>query len=363
MMHRGIPVTTKPPSPLWPRLLAPMLLASLGLHGLLLMMPTGAAGDAPIAPSDSDEDSMALTDVNPSLPQADPSSASPPSSPATTTGESPPTTPTPPAGVGAIVQAQRPANPLIPPGGDAGRSGLGTVSRSTRRIQGQGESSQGSPTNGAGRANGTPTHTATPPPSPPSSSGLSTPGTPAVNPPSRSEPLLPSGRQFSARERQTLREHLQTYADHLNLPQAQVDRLAASIRDRFRYNTEAQSDEVLARQQSQWQVLIRQETGMADLIPEPLATPLAMVYRQRLCLDPAPGMVKVGVLANPDGSHRGDPVVLQSSGYGAVDDQALTLVADQVMPTADLPNAYIFSVEPRVDPVRQPCITPAPGRT
>lgn len=174
---------------------------------------------------------------------------------------------------------------------------------------------------------------------------------------------MPSGRQPSARERETLREQLQAYAARLNLPQAQVDHLAASIRDRFRYNADAQSEEALARQQNQWQALIREETGRADLVPEPLAPPLAMVYRQRICLDPAPGEVKVGVLANPDGSHRGDPMVLQSSGYGAVDDQALALVANQAMPTADRPNAYLVTVAPRVDPGPRPCIAPAPART
>ena len=342
---------------LYPRLLAPMLLASLGLHGLLLMMPTGAAGDTPLAPPDSDEDRVAVADVNPPIPPAAPTSAILPASASVTDGSRPASPPSLPE-VGAIVQVQRPASPLIPTGGDTGQSGLGTVSRSTRRIQGQGEISQGSPTSGVGEANETPANTVSRSPSPPPIT--SSPGTPPAAPASRSEPLMPSP---WARERETLREHLQAYADHLNLPQSQVDRLAKSLRDRFRYNADAQSDETLTRQQNQWQALIRQETGMADLVPEPLATPLAMVYQQRICLDPVPGTVKVGVLANPDGSHRDDPVVLQSSGYGAVDDQALTLVANQTMPTADLPNAYIFSVEPRVDPGRQPCIAPAPART
>ncbi|PSN06736.1 hypothetical protein C7293_30800, partial [filamentous cyanobacterium CCT1] len=47
----------------WQILLAPMLLASLGLHGLFLVMPTGVSSEAPIPPPDPEQDSIAITRV------------------------------------------------------------------------------------------------------------------------------------------------------------------------------------------------------------------------------------------------------------------------------------------------------------
>ncbi|MGB7312515.1 MAG: hypothetical protein WA939_06255, partial [Nodosilinea sp.] len=42
-----------------------MLLASLGLHGLVLMLPAGSGGEAVIPPPDPEQDSVAITRVPP----------------------------------------------------------------------------------------------------------------------------------------------------------------------------------------------------------------------------------------------------------------------------------------------------------
>ncbi|MBE9141484.1 hypothetical protein IQ254_30575, partial [Nodosilinea sp. LEGE 07088] len=53
-----------PRSP-WQTLLAPLLLASLGLHALLLMLPVGSSDEAVIPPPDPDQDTVAITRVPP----------------------------------------------------------------------------------------------------------------------------------------------------------------------------------------------------------------------------------------------------------------------------------------------------------
>ena len=54
--------------PRWQRWLAPMLLASLGLHGLILLVPTGASQDEAIPPPDPEQDSVAITRIPPAAP-------------------------------------------------------------------------------------------------------------------------------------------------------------------------------------------------------------------------------------------------------------------------------------------------------
>lgn len=157
-----------------------------------------------------------------------------------------------------------------------------------------------------------------------------------------------------------LREQLQAYVATLNLPQTQVDRLVDSLRHRFRYDAVASADAVLPINQTQWQRLIRQETRMADLTPKPWPDSVSMVYRQRVCLAPEPGPVTLGVVTEADGSLRGDPAVLQSSGYGAVDDKARAALAEQDFPAAETIQAYILTVEPELDYGRRPCLDPNP---
>ena len=60
----------------WPRLVAPMLLASLGLHGLLLFLPLGRSEEGAIASADLEEDSIAITRVAPSSPAPSPGAGS-----------------------------------------------------------------------------------------------------------------------------------------------------------------------------------------------------------------------------------------------------------------------------------------------
>ena len=103
--------------PLWQTLFAPMLLASLGLHGLLLFMPTGASSEAPIPPPDPEQDSIAITRVPPAG-TADPAATPTPAGTAPAAGvraaqplgsQPSPQSPTPQSLSRAVASAQRTA--------------------------------------------------------------------------------------------------------------------------------------------------------------------------------------------------------------------------------------------------------------
>jgi hypothetical protein len=56
--------------PLWQYLLAPMLLLSLVLHGVVLFVPTGVSEDALVPPPDPEEDGIAISRIEPPRPRA-----------------------------------------------------------------------------------------------------------------------------------------------------------------------------------------------------------------------------------------------------------------------------------------------------
>jgi len=333
--------------PRWQRWLAPMLLASLGLHGLILLVPTGASQDEAIPPPDPEQDSVAITRIPPAAP------ASPAESPLNSrpAGNLPPTTgQRPTADPRGIARIQRPSDPN-PNSAVASPSPTRPPAASQRNPGQNSPRPQGSGSGGNARDSRTPESATTTRPtgSSPGTAPSASPAPAAPSaPPANSQPL--SGND--------LREQLQAYAAQLNLPQGRIDRLAANLRQRFRFDAVASADEVFPLNQTQWQDAIRQDTGVADLSPEALPDPVPLVYRQRVCLAQAPGPVKVGIVTNPDGSHHGDPVVLQSSGYGAVDEKALKAIADQPLPTADHPKAYVLTVQPSVDSGHNPCLDP-----
>lgn len=353
MIHRGISAPSKPQTPLWQKLLAPMLLVSLGLHGLMLLVPTGASQDEVIPPPDPEQDSVAITRLPPTAPteptgdSATQANSRSPVSRQTTPGQGSTTVP------GGIARIQRPVT-----GSSVGSSSASqtapnrTPSRTAPRQSGRSSNTSRSQTSAPAQGSSSRTDQAASPTtesSPRSENQPSAPPSTTVTaPPTDSQPLSPSD----------LRAQMQAYAAQLNLPQSRIDRLAANLRQRFSYNAAASAEEVLPINQTQWQDRLRQTTGLADLTAEPLPTPLTMVYRQRVCLTPAPGPVKVGLLANPDGTQVEDPVVLQSSGYGAVDIRAIRAATEHTLPSADQPKSYILTVEPKVDAGRTPCIDP-----
>jgi hypothetical protein len=316
----------KKSKPLWQTLLAPMLLASLGLHGLVLMLPAGSS-DEVIPPPDPEQDSVAITRVPPP--------AVPANSPTQPVAGLSPAAPLP-------AQTQpRPSQPLA-------QSPQTAAPRSA------------APRPAAPRPRSSPpSSTATPPNSAPNpSSSDSTPSPPAQPPAVVPSPdaAQPSRPLFNSE----LGEGLMAYAAALNVPLAQVDRLRASIQDRFGYAYAATTDEAYSTNQSQWEASIQQETGLADLGVERDRTDFSVTYPQRVCLRHEPGEIRLGVLTAADGRPQPTPVVLRSSGYGALDDRALQAVMEHTFPATGAMKAYTVTVNTQVDYGRHPCLGTQP---
>ncbi|WP_155523514.1 hypothetical protein [Nodosilinea nodulosa] len=305
----------------WQNLLAPMLLASLGLHGLLLLMPIGASDESPIPPPDLEQDSVAITHVPPAG-MPDSAAASTPSAVSSAS----------PLRV-AQSQAARVARAQAP------RSASGA-----RQLAPQRRSQPSTPARPASQP------TAAPPP--PSTPAASSPAATAPSPP----PAPPSRPLFSAE----VGEHLLAYVATLNLPASQIEQAAESIQNRFAFNAAAVTRDALNANQQQWEAAMRQDTGLANLSPEIDRTDFSTVYPQRVCLSNLPGKITIGAVANPDGSWRGKPTLLRSSGYGALDRKALEEIQRHTFASAEGVKAYLLTVDTTVDYGPHPCLNPNP---
>ncbi|MGB7313642.1 MAG: TonB family protein, partial [Nodosilinea sp.] len=156
----------------------------------------------------------------------------------------------------------------------------------------------------------------------------------------------------------TLGERLLAYVATLDLPQAQVDRAAESIQNRFAFNAAAVTGEAFNTNQQRWETAIRQDSSQANLAPEINGTEFSTVYPQRVCLSDTPGDINIGAVVNPDGSWRGEPTLLRSSGYGALDRKALQEIQNHRFSPADGLKAYVLTVETTVDYGPRPCLDP-----
>ncbi|PSN06735.1 hypothetical protein C7293_30795 [filamentous cyanobacterium CCT1] len=155
-------------------------------------------------------------------------------------------------------------------------------------------------------------------------------------------------------------ERLLAYVAALDLPSGQVERAAESIENRFAFDATAVTRETFNANQSAWESEIRQDTGLANLSPDIDRTEFTTVYPQRVCLSDVPGDINIGAVVNPDGSWRGEPTLLRSSGYGALDRKALQEIQDHTFSPAAGVKAYVLTVETSVDYGPRPCLDPNP---
>ncbi|MGB3135286.1 MAG: hypothetical protein WBB18_00655, partial [Nodosilinea sp.] len=226
VMNRAVKTKPQARRSHWQSLIAPMLLASLGLHGLFLLIPTGSS-EAPLPPPDSEQDSIAITRVPPAG-TPDPAATSAAVVPA-------------PA---APAQARQPlsAQPLSRAAPPAQRA-VPRRQPAAPRSQPPSQTSQ----------------TVQPSPAQPRpalsvpSAGTTSPANPPPPPPASSRPL------FSAE----VGERLLAYVASLNLPPGQVERAAESIQDRFAFNAAAVTREAFSANRAAWESKIRQDTGLA----------------------------------------------------------------------------------------------------
>lgn len=302
--------------PRWQLLLAPMLLASLGLHGLVLMLPAGTGEEALVPPPDPEQDSIAITRV-------------------------------PPAGESDVARATvlpsvplqgRPAIAAQSPSATTAPRPAVTQSRRQPRSQPRPPTPAASP------------QPAQQPSTAPANPPAATPATPLPSTPSSTQPLFDG----------ELGPQLLAYVAALNLPQAKVDRAAESIQNRFSFNAAAVTRDAFNTNQSEWISALRQDTGIADLSSEINRSEFSTVYPQRVCLTDAPGQIAIGAVVNPDGSWRGAPTLLRSSGYGTLDRKALQEIQRHRFAASDGIKAYVLTLDTSVDYGGRPCLNPNP---
>lgn len=295
---------------LWTRLIAPMLLASLGLHGLLLFLPLGRSEEGAIASADLEEDSIAITRVAPSSPAPSPGaqaivSGVTPGAPAAVIATS--ASRVPPATRGPQSISRRP--PPVTQPGRPGTAGAPPVSAADGGS---------SPLGGAAPTSALPA----------------------------SRPLVDP----------SLGERLMAYAAGLALPADQISRLGRYLQERFAYNEAATQRDTYNRNLQVWEAQVRETTGLPGLTPDIDRTDFSLTVPQRVCLRQPPSEVSLGVLTKPDGSLVEPPVVLRSSGYSALDQQAQGLVANHSFPPADSIKAHTLKVDIEVDYGLRPCL-------
>jgi len=308
------PHSPKTQRPLWQTLLAPMLLASLGLHGLFLLIPVASSDEAAIPPPDPEQDNIDITRIPPAAPETEGSQPAPLATPIPQAV---------PQRVPSIEARQRPPAQTV-------------TSRQPRQA-----SSPGARTTAAPSA---PTNRGDLPRLP--GQGGNGESTGRVEPPNPDVPLPEATISPLGQDRQ---ENILAYVAGLDLPQERMEQLAAMVWQRYGYSTLDTSRGEYTNNLTRWQETIQQETGLGDLKAEEDRTEFAVEMERRVCLSRSPGEARIGFVVNPDGSFRQEPVLLRSSGYDELNRKALEVVRQYEPPTDDAIKAYTVTVETKVD--------------
>jgi hypothetical protein len=316
------PISPQANRPLWQILLAPMLLASLGLHALFLMIPVASSDEAVIPPPDPEQDNIAITRIPPETSESAASNVpvTLPAAPLAATQGSVPSSPPraqPLVQQPAIARSvnRQPSRTVAQPSRTATRTtnpnlpGLST-NRSSTRI-------------------------------PPTTQASET--SPSVNPPALPvpvpEPTIPA---LSANRK----EELLAYIGSLSMAQDRLEQLSAFVWQTYGYSERNTTASDYTENRRQWQTEIRELTGIADLTPAEYRPPenLSVTLQRRVCFSKEPGEIKIGTVVNPGGSLQGEPVVLRSSGYSTFDEKAVEAVADHILPAEETTKAYTVTV-------------------
>ena len=305
-----------------------MLLASLALHGALLLIPTAASDDAAIPPPDFEQDNIAITRIPPTAPPNEQSAETPvASTPVNSVGS--PSNPGQTAAAGA--------NATTSPANSRSTSPAQTQSQRSRASQASGQSptnsSQAVPSlNAAAPANQSP-------------------------PPSSSLPLTPVERQpFNPNIYQRLLAHAQT----LTLPSAQISQIAARLTQQFTYSEQNTSDMEFNVNLAQWVESVKQAPGQSNLWNEAYEKPVSIQHYHRVCLNPAPHSAVVGAVVSPSGQLQGKPALLKSTGYGFLNDVVLEAIKEYAFPAAGEPKAYTIDTAVQIDHGDLDCLRPYP---
>jgi hypothetical protein len=115
------------------------------------------------------------------------------------------------------------------------------------------------------------------------------------------------------------------------------------------YSDEGTTAEAAAANRQDWVAALQAETDNPDLavVEDPVELPVT--YQGRVCLSPEPSDGLIGVWIKPDGSLGSEPVLLQSTGYPLLNQQAADAIAELAFPEADADTLYQIAVKVSYD--------------
>jgi|GEM_PF-3527624 len=294
--------------PLWQFLLPPMLLLSLGLHGLVLFVPMAPSEEDLVPPPDAEEDGIAITKVDPpgvsrpSLLTESPTSVQ--ATPNSLPGGS---------GNGASASSRPPQRAAANRPSDPNRTPSTT---SGRRPRAAGTRQSDPPETSAT----TPNPTVTVPdlrPDPQANPAGST-----VDNPNPSAPTVEARSQANRTQFLSYTDIFSTYQGlQLNTPEETAERRNLWLRS-----------------------FTDQGGEYAGLEIQPLTLPDPIPYESGICLPGSPNTAQMLVLVEADGTLNKDIMTLQSTGYRKFNQAAQRLVETHSFAEAAQPQAYLVDV-------------------
>lgn len=354
----------------------PMFLVAIGLHGLLLFVPVGGASES--APKDNDD--IALGE----LPTASNSSISPEDRSLETLPAANPNVDS-----GPVVSPRQPAV-VVPPMTAPNRQPAVVTARSAAQPSAVGRSAAGQIATAANTATKTATSTVAPHVSlspvetPPA---VSIPGSPPSGVPSTSAPANTSrlnpmpgtkGPEVSAAnsattattgaERQSV-----SAVDLIASAQGTVSQALKSLQrnfaTEFTYAAKDTDNASADSRRADWIALINRQVNAAavseTIAPTPIAEPVQLSYpvetsKQtdrrsfQVCLDPEPQTAEVGIVFDSQGNLVGEPEIIRSTGYLALNNEILAIAAEaEAVPDNRQSKAYTLEFE--IDYVAERC--------
>lgn len=304
--------------PLWQFLVPPMLLLSLGLHGVFLFMPVASSDEEPIPPPDPEEDGIAISKIDP--PQSRQSTVL-----RTTTTQT---------------TSVAPARPQTRQSTAAGSQRATTDRANNRRTATT--ASPGRRTRD--RRNDDPAEL--PEPEDSSSAAASpNPDAPAVS----SEPS-----RFQLPE-----DHADYIAQlSINIPQQLLDYIA-QLRQDYDYTPKNTTDVEVEENTTEWLDELREAWEEPELEAETVSAEAGIEYPLRACLPIAPLDAKLGLEVTAAGEVEGAVNILRSTGYPGLNKAAFDAAKAHSFPESDHKRAYILTIPVEYDSDRCARATPS----
>jgi hypothetical protein len=314
MVHDRTPfsaqtVPKKPSVKYWHWFFPLMLLASIGLHGVVLFMPVAPSEDELVPPPDPEEDGIAITKIEAPQPRSPAAASSAPANPGTVkTARPAPTT----------AAAQTPS---------AGASRPSPAPTSPHRTGTRSTTQERSPTVTARTQNRQDAQT-----SQPTVPDLSTVG--AVPNPNATAPTVPptpdNGRENAVSSTSAFEAYIKVFEAYNGVTISEAE--ATSLRQ-------------------SWLASFRDRgAAFANLEIQPLKDFDPLPYEANICLPSPPATAQVLVLVDAEGNVDEYQPFIQRTGYRNFDGEASQQIANHGFPDAETPQAYLAEIPVAYDP-------------